>query len=95
MTASHTCSGTCLRQRPGRRDVRVLQLVGGDLVEQRRGDVAALDAVRRVVDHDRDDELRVVGRHHAGEGVPVHPAGVGAAVGRVGLLGGAGLAGDR
>src|SRR3954468_5829046 len=74
----------------GRRDVRVLDLVARDLVEQRRRDIAALEPVRRVVDHDRHDELRVVGRHHAGEGVPVHPARVGAAVVRVRLLRGAG-----
>src|SRR5919198_1315087 len=83
-----------LRPRTGGRDVRVLHLVARDLVEERRGDIAALEAVRGVVDHDRHHELGVVGGDDAGEGVPEHPARVCAAMVGIGLLRGAGLAGD-
>src|SRR5919201_4288947 len=82
------------RQRTGRRDVRVLQLVGGYLLVQRRRNVAAVESVRRVIDHDRDHELWVVGGSDASERIPQHRGAIRTASGGIGLLGGAGLAGD-
>ena len=79
-----------------RRDAEVPQAVAGQLGEHRRRHGGGVGAVRGLVDHHDDRQLRVLGGDEAGEGrdvvVVARPVLVGAVVLR--LAGGAGLAGD-
>ena len=85
--------GLDLRCGVGGRDAQVAQARLGDAPEDRACEIASVAPDHRLVEHDRDDEARLVGRHEADERRRVLVLGVLARRG-VDLLRGRGLAGD-